>query len=90
MMKKCMCTPAKIAWILVIIGGLTWGLVGVGALVHQNWDIVNLIFGGSPTLEAIVYILVGVSTVAVMVGCKCKKCKACMAGETHHHGGSQM
>lgn len=82
MMKKCMCGPSKIAWILVIIGGLNWGLIGVGMLMRQNWDVVNLLLGGSPTIEAIVYILVGVATVAVLVGCKCKKCKDCMVENT--------
>lgn len=79
MMKSCQCAPSKIAWILVIIGGLNWGLVGIGMLMKQNWDIINLLIGGSPTFEAIVYILVGVATVAILFGCKCKKCRECMA-----------
>jgi len=67
------------AWALVIIGGLVWGLVGVGMLMQQNWDVVNLVLGKWPTVEAIVYIAVGVATLATLVGCKCSKCKACMA-----------
>ena len=59
-------------------------------LMKQNWDVINLLIGGSPTLEAIVYIIVGIATVAVLFGCKCKKCKACMAGDAHQHGGAQM
>lgn len=43
-----------IALVLVIIGGLNWGLVGL-----FNLDLVNLILGSIPVLAKIVYILVG-------------------------------
>jgi uncharacterized protein len=43
-----------IALILLIIGGLNWGLVGVGV-----GDVVEMI--GIPILAKIVYILVGVA-----------------------------
>lgn len=79
MMKSCKCGTSKFAWALVIIGGLVWGLVGVGMLMHQNWDVVNLVLGKWPTVEAVVYIAVGVATIATLVGCKCSKCKTCMA-----------
>ncbi len=46
-----------IAIVLVIIGGLNWGLVGI----NRGWDLVNLILGGIPWLASIVYILVGLS-----------------------------
>jgi uncharacterized membrane protein YuzA (DUF378 family) len=45
-----------IAMILVIIGGLNWGLVGLLEL-----DLVELIFGSIPILMKLVYILVGLS-----------------------------
>jgi len=46
-----------IAWVLVIIGGLNWGLVGV-----FKFDLVASIFGGAEALVArIIYILVGIS-----------------------------
>ncbi len=45
-----------IALILLIIGGLNWGLVGVGV-----GDIVALIFGGIPILATIIYVLVGIA-----------------------------
>lgn len=51
-----------IAWWLAIIGALNWLLVGLGsALGMSNWNVVNLILGGWPGLENLVYILVGVS-----------------------------
>lgn len=45
-----------LAWILVIIGGLNWGLIGV-----LNLNIVDMIFSSVPILAQIVYILVGLS-----------------------------
>ncbi len=48
----------NIALILVIIGGLNWGLVGL-----FSFDLVAFIFGSMSILSRIVYILVGVSAV---------------------------
>ncbi len=45
-----------IALILLIIGGLNWGLVGV-----FNFNLVNAIFGSVAWLESLIYILVGIS-----------------------------
>jgi uncharacterized membrane protein YuzA (DUF378 family) len=50
------------AWWLAILGALNWLLVGLGsALGKANWNVVNLILGGWPGLETLVYILVGLS-----------------------------
>jgi len=45
-----------IALILVIIGGINWGLVGL-----FNWNLVNAIFGAGSVIASIIYILVGVA-----------------------------
>ncbi len=45
-----------VAFVLVIIGGLNWGLVGL-----FNWNLVSAIFGGVPVLLDIIYVLVGLS-----------------------------
>ena len=45
-----------IALILVIVGGLNWGLVGL-----FNFDLVATIFGARSTLARIIYVLVGLS-----------------------------
>jgi uncharacterized membrane protein YuzA (DUF378 family) len=45
-----------VALILVIIGGLNWGLVGLLEL-----DLVQVILGSIPILMKLVYILVGLS-----------------------------
>jgi len=77
-MKKCQCTPSKIAEILVIIGGLNWGLYGAGMLMGADWNLVDMLLGSWPMVEAIVYVLAGVSAIMMIFGCKCKKCKECM------------
>lgn len=68
-----------IAWILVIIGGLNWGLIGIGMLAGANWDVIGMILGSVPTLEAVVYILVGLSAVYEVVTHR-KNCRQCNAG----------
>ncbi|MFC1648454.1 DUF378 domain-containing protein [Nanoarchaeota archaeon] len=45
-----------IAWVLVIIGGLNWGLVGI-----FDWNLLDAIFGSIAWLARIIYILVGIS-----------------------------
>ncbi len=76
------CIAAKIAKILLVIGGVNWGLIGIGYFLGTNLNIVNLILGSIPALEAIVYILVGISAVVKVVGCPCKMCKGGCAGGT--------
>jgi len=69
----------KLAWILLIVGGLNWGLVGLGMILGgANWNLVNLIFGGVPVVESLVYILVGVSAIMYVFGTGCKSCKTSM------------
>ncbi|MEK7068185.1 MAG: DUF378 domain-containing protein [Patescibacteria group bacterium] len=50
-----------IAHILVIVGALNWGLIGLGHFMGQDLNVVGMILGGMPELEAIVYVLVGLS-----------------------------
>ena len=45
-----------IAWILLIIGGLNWGLVG-----FFNFDLVVFLLGFSGLLVRVVYAIVGVA-----------------------------
>lgn len=64
-----------IAWMLVLIGGINWGLVGVGQFAGGNWNVVNLLVGQWPTVEWVVYILVGLSAIwgLLSMGKCCKK-----------------
>ncbi|MDP3764304.1 MAG: DUF378 domain-containing protein [bacterium] len=62
-----------VAFILLVVGGLNWLLVGV-----WGWDISRWLGGMDSTLVKAVYILVGLSAVFELVthsrGCKtCKK-----------------
>lgn len=70
------CIPALIGKILLIIGGINWGLVGAGILLGstESWNVINTVLGSVPTLEGIVYLLVGVAAVMKILGCKCQKC----------------
>ncbi len=59
-----------IAYILVIIGALNWGLVGLGSFsaVNYSWDVVALILGSAaPWLAAIIYLLVGLSGIWILI-----------------------
>ncbi len=47
-----------IALILIIVGGLNWGLVGA-----LKFDLVATVFGAMSLLARIVYILVGLSAI---------------------------
>ncbi len=61
-----------IAFILVIVGGLNWGLVGL-----LNFNLVDALFGMVPLLGSLIYILVGLSAVYLIVVHK-TECKTCM------------
>jgi uncharacterized membrane protein YuzA (DUF378 family) len=71
-------TVHMIAFILMAVGGLNWGLVGIGGFLGGDWNLVNMILGGMPMLETIVYVLVGLSTVYIVAGHK-KDCRQCSA-----------
>jgi len=51
---------------LVVVGTVNWGLIGLGHFLGKDLDVVNMLLGGMPALENIVYILVGLS--GVMLG----------------------
>lgn len=68
------CMVHKICKILLFVGGLNWGLVGVGMLMNADWNVVHMLLGAWGTVEAIVYVLVGVAAVMKLFGCKCKTC----------------
>ena len=49
----------KVTWLLIIIGGLNWGLVGIKA----DYNLVDKLFGAGSTLAKVVYYLIGLSAV---------------------------
>ena len=56
------CTVNWIARILLVIGGLNWGLVGL-----FDFDLVATLFGHMSMLSKIVYVLVGIAAVYLLV-----------------------
>ncbi len=69
----------KVAMVLVVVGALNWGLVGLGWLVSgSDWNVVHMLLGQWMTVEAVVYLLVGVSGVLSLFMCSCKECKRMM------------
>ena len=51
-----------IAWILVVVGGLNWGLVGA-----LNFNLVDSIFGFGSVGSAVVYVLVGLGALWMII-----------------------
>lgn len=65
-----------VAFVFTIIGGLNWGLIGLGGFMAGNWNVVNLLLGNWPAVEWLVYVLVGLSALWLLVMHK-KDCKWC-------------
>lgn len=59
-----------VAFILLVVGGLNWGLEALG------YNLVNMLVGGWPMVERVIYLLVGLSAVYEIVTHK-EKCKEC-------------
>lgn len=45
-----------VSYTLVVVGALNWGLIGL-----LDFNLVSSLFGGMPTIENVVYILIGVA-----------------------------
>lgn len=55
-----------VAWILLIVGGINWGLIGA-----LDFNLVDTIFGAGSVLSRIIYILVGLSALVGIWHCSC-------------------
>lgn len=51
-------TVHMVAYVLLWVGGINWGLIGL-----FNFNLVESLFGGMPSLVMLVYVLVGASAV---------------------------
>ncbi len=71
-----------LACILVLVGALNWGLVGLGWLAGgKDWNVVHMVLGQWMTIEAIVYVLVGVAALfKIFLMKKCCGSKCCTGG----------
>lgn len=47
---------ALLAFVLTVVGALNWGLVGL-----LDFNLVNILLGSIPSLEKVVYVLVGLA-----------------------------
>lgn len=65
-----------IAFMLLLVGGLNWLLVGLA-----GWDIGELVGGQGALISRVVYILVGLAALWELAthAKNCKQCKACGA-----------
>lgn len=61
-MRK-MSTLGRLAMILLIIGGLNWGLIG-----FFNLDLVSGIFGGASLITRIIFAVVGLAALYSLYG----------------------
>ena len=58
-----------IAWWLVVVGAVNWGLYGLGMLLGgASWNLVSMLFGPWPMVESVVYVLVGLSGLMLLMG----------------------
>lgn len=66
-----------VAFTLVVVGALNWGLVGL-----MNFNLVEMLFGAT-SLTQLVYVLVGVSGLYLAFTHKndCKTCEMMMKGK---------
>ena len=71
-MIKALCVIHKVAWVLLIVGGLNWGLVGL-----FGFDLVTYLFGSWMWVTRLIYILVGMSAVLMLAAGNC--CMTCEA-----------
>lgn len=61
---------AMIGYWLVVIGGLNWGLVGLGWLMGgADWNVINMLLLAplGTTVVGVIYLLVGLATVWMVV-----------------------
>jgi uncharacterized protein len=65
-------TVHMVAFILLVVGGLNWGLTALG------WNVVEMVLGSGTTLTMLVYLLVGLSAIYEILGHK-SRCTLCRA-----------
>jgi len=51
----------KLAYVLAVVGGLNWGLVGA-----FDYNLVDSLFGAGSTLSRIIYVLVGLAALDLL------------------------
>jgi len=59
-----------VAWVLIVVGGLNWGLVGA-----FDYNLVDSLFGVDSTLATVVYVVVGLAALYSVVSVAMKQGK---------------
>ena len=57
----------------MLIGGINWGLVGLGDFLSRDLNVVHFLVGNWPIVESTIYLLIGLCALAKL--CKFGKCK---------------
>lgn len=65
-------TLHMVAFVLLLVGGLNWGLAALG------YNVVEMLLGAGSTLATLVYLLVGVAALLEIFSHR-RNCRACMA-----------
>jgi len=68
-----------VAFILLVVGGINWGLIGLGGFMGSNWNIVGMLLGSWPMVEVLIYVLVGLAAVYEIATHKWN-CRMCNSG----------
>lgn len=61
-MKKGKCGHAHVAWWLIMLGALNWGLVGA-----FDFNLVAAVLGSVAWLETLTYVLIGLSALMMLI-----------------------
>lgn len=59
-----------VAWVLIVVGGLNWGLVGA-----FQFNLVDELFGVDSGISRVVYVLVGLAAVYSVIAVAAKMSK---------------
>lgn len=72
-----------VAFILVIVGAISWGLVGLSGFFQMNWNVIDLLLYKLPFVELAIYVLVGLSGIYLISTHKrdCKMCEPKVGGQ---------
>jgi uncharacterized membrane protein YuzA (DUF378 family) len=69
-----------VSFILIAVGGINWLLVGL-----FGWDVGEIFGGQGAVVSKIIYILVGLATIAELVSHK-KLCRMCVSNSSGSSG----
>lgn len=70
-MSKCACCVCKVAFLLLVLGGINWGLIGAFQI-----DVIAKVFGTGTMFTRVIYMLVGAAGLVKLLTCfkECPKC----------------